>query len=89
MILSQGIYVSIELAALYKWIETNSFYDDVCGCRHVIYIHRISYGIVGVIVSVRTIWKSYFFTDELKNCDNMLRYWFYSKDCELATEIKQ
>jgi len=32
--LSQGIYVSIELMALYKWIETNSFYDDVCGCRH-------------------------------------------------------
>lgn len=61
----------------------------LAGVDMVIYIHRISYGRVGVIVNVRTIWKSYFFTDELKNCDNTLRYWFYSKDCELATEIKQ
>lgn len=30
-----------------------------------------------------------FFTDELKNRDKTLRYWFYGKDRELAAEIKQ
>ena len=30
-----------------------------------------------------------FFTDELKNRNKALRYWFYGKDRELAAEIKQ
>ena len=71
-----------------KWIETNSFYDDVCGRRH---------GYLYPQDQLRQSWSDgdhkddteiIFFTDELKNRDETLGYWFYSKYLEPAAEIK-
>ena len=58
------------------------------GADAVIYIRKISYGRAGAMVGVMAARKS-FFTDEPKNRDKTLRYWFYGKDRELAAEIKQ
>ena len=54
-----------------------------------IYIRRISYNRAGVMASVMVAPEIVFFTDELKNRDKTLRYWFCGKDRELAAEIEQ
>ena len=77
-----------ELEALYAWIEANRFYDDAEGRRR---------GYLYPQDQLRQSWNDgkreggteiVFFTDELKNRDKTLRYWFYGKDRELAAEIE-
>ena len=87
--LPHGMYVPSELEALYMWIEAKGFYDDIYGRRR------------GQLYSqdqLRQSWSDgrreggteiVFFTDEPKNRDKTLRYWFYGKDRELAAEIEQ
>ena len=87
--LPQGMRVPSELEALYAWIEANSFYDDVGGRRR---------GYLYPQDRLKQSWSGdereggtdiVFFTDEPKNRDEELRYWFYGEDRELAAEIKQ
>ena len=70
-----------------KWIETNSFYDDVCGRRH---------GYLYPQDQLRQSWSDgehkddteiIFFTDEPKNHYETLGYWFYGKYIEPVAEI--
>ncbi len=86
--LPQGMHVPSEFEALYEWIEANGFYDDADGRRR---------GYLYPQDQLRQSWSDgkrdggteiVFFTDELKNREKTLRYWFYGKDCELAAEIK-
>ena len=87
--LPQGMRVPSELEALYAWIEANRFYDDADGRRR---------GYLYPQDQLRQSWSDgkreggteiVFFTDEPKNSDKTLRYWFCGKDRELAAEIKQ
>ena len=87
--LPHGMYVPSELEALYMWIEAKSFYDDIYGRRR---------GYLYSQDQLRQSWSDgrreggteiVFFTDEPKNRDKTLRYWFYGKDRELAAEIEQ
>lgn len=87
--LPQGMHVPSEFEALYAWIEANGFYDDADGRRR---------GYLYPQDQLRQSWSDgkrdggteiVFFTDELKNREKTLRYWFCGKDCELAAEIKQ
>lgn len=87
--LPQGMCVPSELEALYAWIEANGFYDDVGGRRR---------GYLYPQDRLQQSWSDdereggtdiVFFTDEPKNRDEELRYWFYGEDRELAAEIKQ
>ena len=87
--LPQGMYVPSELEALYMWIEAKGFYDDIYGRRR---------GYLYSQDQLRQSWSDgkreggteiVFFTDEPKNRDKTLRYWFYGKDRELAAEIEQ
>lgn len=81
--------VPSELEALYAWIEANGFYDDAGGRRR---------GYLYPQDRLQQSWSDdereggtdiVFFTDEPKNRDEELRYWFYGEDRELAAEIKQ
>ena len=85
--LPQGIRVPSELEALYAWIEANGFYDDAGGRRR---------GYLYPQDRLQQSWSDdereggtdiVFFTDEPKNRDEELRYWFYGEDRELAAEI--
>ena len=87
--LPQDMRVPSELEALYAWIEANGFYDDVGGRRR---------GYLYPQDRLQQSWSDdereggtdiIFFTDEPKNRDEKLRYWFYGEDRELAAEIKQ
>ena len=87
--LPHGMYVPSELEALYMWIEAKGFYDDIYGRRR---------GYLYSQDQLRQSWSDgrreggteiVFFTDEPKNRDKTLRYWFYGKDRELAAEIEQ
>ncbi len=87
--LPQGMQVPSEIEALYAWIEANGFYDDVGGRRR---------GYLYPQDRLRQSWSDdereggtdiVFFTDDPKNRDEELRYWFYGEDRELAAEIKQ
>ena len=87
--LPQGMRVPSELEALYAWIEANGFYDDAGGRRR---------GYLYPQDRLQQSWSDdereggmdiVFFTDEPKNRDEELRYWFYGEDRELAAEIKQ
>ncbi|WP_314987271.1 hypothetical protein [uncultured Campylobacter sp.] len=87
--LPQGMRVPSELEALYAWIEANGFYDDTGGRRR---------GYLYPQDRLQQSWSDdereggtdiVFFTDEPKNRDEELRYWFYEEDRELAAEIKQ
>ena len=87
--LLHGMYVPSELEALYMWIEAKGFYDDIYGRRR---------GYLYSQDQLRQSWSDgrreggteiVFFTDEPKNRDKTLRYWFYGKDRELAAEIEQ
>ncbi len=82
-------YARAELEALYAWIEANGFYDDAGGRRR---------GYLYPQDRLQQSWSDdereggtdiVFFTDEPKNRDEELRYWFYGEDRELAAEIKQ
>ena len=88
-VLPQGMRVPSELEALYAWIEANGFYDDVGGRRR---------GYLYPQGRLQQSWSDdereggtdiIFFTDEPKNRDEELRYWFYGEDRELTAEIKQ
>lgn len=87
--LPQDMYVPSELEMLYEWIEANRFYDDVDGRRRG-YLYPQDQ-----LRQSRSDGKReggteiVFFTDEPKNRDKTLRYWFCGKDRELAAEIKQ
>ena len=87
--LPQGMRVPSEIEALYTWIEANGFASDEDGRRH---------GYLYPQDRLKQSWSDdereggtdiVFFTDELKNRDEELRYWFYGEDRELAAEIKQ
>ena len=87
--LPQGMRVPSELEALYAWIEANGFYDDAGGRRR---------GYLYPQDRLQQSWSDdereggtdiVFFTDEPKNRDEELKYWFYGEDRELAAEIKQ
>ena len=87
--LPQGMRLPSELEVLYAWIEANGFYDDVGGRRR---------GYLYPQDRLQQSWSDdereggtdiVFFTDEPKNRDEELRYWFYGEDRELAAEIKQ
>jgi hypothetical protein len=87
--LPQGMRVPSEFEALYAWIEANGFYDDVGGRRR---------GYLYPQDRLQQSWSNdereggtdiVFFTDEPKNRDEELRYWFYGEDRELAAEIKR
>ena len=87
--LPQGMQVPSETQALYAWIEANGFYDDAGGRRR---------GYLYPQDRLQQSWSDdereggtdiVFFTDEPKNRDEELRYWFYGEDRELAAEIKQ
>ena len=87
--LPQGMRVPSETQALYAWVEANGFYDDAGGRRR---------GYLYPQDRLRQSWSDdereggtdiVFFTDEPKNRDEELRYWFYGEDRELAAEIKQ
>ena len=87
--LPHGMYVPSELEALYMWIEAKGVYDDIYGRRR---------GYLYSQDQLRQSWSDgrreggteiVFFTDEPKNRDKTLRYWFYGKDRELAAEIEQ
>lgn len=64
------------------------FMTMLTGADAAICIRRISYDRTGAMVSAMAA-RNRLFTDEPKNSDKTLRYWFYGKDCELAAEIKQ
>ena len=85
--LPQGMRVPSETQALYAWIEANGFYDGAGGRRR---------GYLYPQDRLQQSWSdderegdTVFFTDEPKNRDEELRYWFYGEDRELAAEIKQ
>ena len=87
--LPQGMRLPSELEVLYAWIEANGFYDDVGGRRR---------GYLYPQDRLQQSWSDdereggtdiVFFTDEPKNRDEELRYWFYGEDRELAAEIKR
>lgn len=87
--LPQGMQVPSEIEALYAWIEANGFTSDEEGRRR---------GYLYPQDRLRQSWSDdereggtdiVFFTDEPKNRDEELRYWFYGEDRELAAEIKQ
>ena len=78
--LPQGMHVPSELEAFYMWIEAKGFYDDIYG-RRCGYLYPQD--------QLRQSWSDgkrvgdteiVFFTDELKNRDKTLRYWFCGKD---------
>ena len=82
------MHVPSELEALYMWIEANGFYDDIYGRRR---------GYLYPQDQLRQSWSDgeykddteiIFFTDEPKNRDETLGYWFYGKYLESAAEIK-
>ena len=85
--LPQGMQVPSEIEALYAWIEANGFYDDAGGRRR---------GYLYPQDRLQQSWSDdereggtdiVFFTDEPKNRDEELRYWFYGEDRELDTQI--
>lgn len=87
-VLPQGMHVPSELEILYEWIEAKGFYDDIYGRRR---------GYLYPQDQLRQSWSDgkrecgtdiVFFTDEPKNRDETLGYWFYSKYLEPAAEIK-
>ena len=87
--LPQGMRLPSEIEALYAWIEVNGFYDDAGGRRR---------GYLYPQDRLQQSWSDdereggtdiVFFTDEPKNRDEELRYWFYGEDRELAAEISR
>ena len=86
--LPQGMRVPSEIEALYTWIEANGFASDEDGRRR---------GYLYPQDRLKQSWSDdereggtdiVFFTDEPKNRDEELRYWFYGKERELDAEIK-
>jgi len=86
--LPQGMRVPSEIEALYTWIEANGFVSDEDGRRR---------GYLYPQDRLKQSWSDdereggtdiVFFTDEPKNRDEELRYWFYGEDRELEAEIK-
>lgn len=84
--LPQGIRVPSELEALYAWIEANGFVGGADGRRRgYLYPQERMHGSWSDEREGYTV----FFTDEPKNRDEELSYWFYGEDRELSAEIKR